>query len=316
MESGMESEDNAEVTVAIPSEAALSDRRAQPRFAADGAATLLVGPDRSMQCRLPDLSLEGCRLRTVQQFSAEPGLRVEVAFRVNGLAFKFAGITKWTNHWNLVGIRFVDVPRRCRADLAELIGELKEDGAAIAGSARIEPGDAGLHANEDSSQPLESAPKDRESSVPENESTGKIHTVLFQAQRTGQPPLPQSAAPADEAKPERRMQPRHSVDMAAVIQLIDGNSGLGSRLRGRILDLSSTGCRIRTDDRFAAEIYTCVEIEFRAQGLPFRLAGMIQAIHGRSAVGIRFLEVSARKRQQLEQLMQEIARPKVIPGLR
>lgn len=310
----MESEHNADLTVAAPSEANPSDRRAQPRFAADGAATLLIDSDRSMQCRLTDLSLEGCRLRTVQQFSAELGQRVEVAFRVNGLAFKFAGITQWTNRWNLVGIRFIEVPRRSRADLAELIGELKEEGAELAGSASVEPVGASLSPSQEIPHPSEASAQSQKSPGPENQSSNKIHTVLYQAQPSSRPSPPQS--PEDEPQPERRAQPRYSVNLAAVIQLIDGNSALGARLRGRILDLSSTGCRIRTDDRFAAEIYTCVEIEFRAQGLPFRLAGMIQAIHGRSAVGIRFLEVSARKRQQLEQLMQEIARPKVIPGLR
>ena len=304
----MESEHNADLTVAAPSEATPSDRRAQPRFTADGAATLLIDSDRSMQCRLTDLSLEGCRLRTVQQFSAQLGQRVEVAFRVNGLAFKFAGITQWTNRWNLVGIRFIEVPRRSRADLAELIGELKEEGVELAGSALVEPADAILPPSQEIPQTPEAPAENQKSPEPENQSSSKIHTVLFQAQPTNRPSPSQS--PDDEPRPERRTQPRYSVDLAAVIQLIDGNSALGARLRGRIQDLSSTGCRIRTDDRFTEGIETCVEIEFRAQGLPFRLSGIIQAIHGRSAVGIRFLEVSARKRQQLEQLMQEIARHK------
>jgi hypothetical protein len=55
-------------------------------------------------------------------------------------------------------------------------------------------------------------------------------------------------------------------------------------------------------------IYTRVETEFLLEGLPFRLGGVIQAIHDRNRrlIGIRFLDVSARKREQLEQLIQEI----------
>jgi hypothetical protein len=51
-----------------------------------------------------------------------------------------------------------------------------------------------------------------------------------------------------------------------------------------------------------------VETEFRIEGLPFRLGGVIQAVHDRDRrnVGIRFLDVSARKREQVEQLIEEI----------
>jgi c-di-GMP-binding flagellar brake protein YcgR len=101
---------------------------------------------------------------------------------------------------------------------------------------------------------------------------------------------------------ERRQQSRHEVDLTATILLVN----VGSTLRGRILDLSLTGCRIRTDDRFPVGIYTRVETEFRYQGLPFRLGGVIQAIHDRNTVGIRFLDLSQRKREQVLELIGEI----------
>jgi hypothetical protein len=53
-------------------------------------------------------------------------------------------------------------------------------------------------------------------------------------------------------------------------------------------------------------IYTRVETEFRYQGLPFRLGGVIQAIHDRNTVGIRFLDLSQRKREQVLDLIGEI----------
>jgi hypothetical protein len=307
----MESEDNAEVSLAI-----VADRRAQRRFDADGAASLLLSPERIMQCRLADLSLEGCRLRTVERFNAELGLQVQVAFRVNGFTFKFAGITKWTNRWNLVGIRFIDVPRRSQADLADLIGELEEEEvAALAGRAFAEPTDAELDANSNAPQQSDSAPSGWESAQPETESQCRIHAVPFRIRRAGQgPPLERpDRAGVGDAKPERRTQARHAVDTAAVTQLDQlDNRGLQgfdslSRLRGRILDLSASGCRIRFDRIFPVGISTRVETEFRAKGVPFRLVGVIQAIHERSVVGIRFLNINAHKRNQLEQLMLEIA---------
>ena len=77
-------------------------------------------------------------------------------------------------------------------------------------------------------------------------------------------------------------------------------------MRCHILDLSLSGCRIRTEERFPVGIYTRVEIEFRLQGLPFRLGGVIQAIHDRNMVGMRFLDLSERKRQQVLDLIDEI----------
>src|SRR5271157_4040621 len=108
-----------------------------------------------------------------------------------------------------------------------------------------------------------------------------------------------------QAKPDlrdRRDASREAVDTKAVIFLVK----IASTLRGRILDLSLSGCRIRTDERFPVGIYTRVETEFCLEGLPFRLGGVIQAIHNRNTVGIRFLDLSDRKRQQVVELIGEI----------
>ena len=114
----------------------------------------------------------------------------------------------------------------------------------------------------------------------------------------------QVASPS-QAKPagrDRRETLREEVDTTAVIHLIK----IASRLPGRILDLSLSGCRIRTDERFPVGIYTRVETEFRLEGLPFRLGGVIQAIHDKHTVGIRFLDISSRKREQVEELIEDI----------
>jgi c-di-GMP-binding flagellar brake protein YcgR len=101
---------------------------------------------------------------------------------------------------------------------------------------------------------------------------------------------------------DRRTSKRLSVDTSAVIFLVK----VGSKLEGQILDLSLGGCHIRTHERFPVGIYTRVETEFRLQGLPVRLGGVVQAIHDSHQVGIRFLDVSARKRDQLVELIEEL----------
>ena len=113
---------------------------------------------------------------------------------------------------------------------------------------------------------------------------------------------PGTGSTAKLANFDRRAQSRHAVDTSAVVFLIH----IASRMQGRILDLSLGGCRVRTNEPFPVGIYTRVEVEFRLEGLPFRLGGVIQAIHDRHHVGIRLLDVSSRKREQLEQLIEEI----------
>jgi hypothetical protein len=79
-----------------------------------------------------------------------------------------------------------------------------------------------------------------------------------------------------------------------------------SRIEGRILDVSLSGCRIRSKERFPVGIYRRVEVEFTLDGLPFRMAGVVQSLHDRYTVGIRLLDLSERKRDQLMTLIEEL----------
>jgi PilZ domain len=101
----------------------------------------------------------------------------------------------------------------------------------------------------------------------------------------------------------RRQSERQPVEDEAEIIFVRS----GSAMRGRILDLSVNGCCIRTEQRFPVGIYTRVEASFQLQGLPFRLGGVIQSVHDNHTVGIRFLDVSERKRELILELMSELA---------
>jgi hypothetical protein len=111
---------------------------------------------------------------------------------------------------------------------------------------------------------------------------------------------------ASSHRPDRRKHPRHKIDDTAVVHLID----IAAVVHGRIVDVSLGGCRIRTRRRFPAGAFRRVEIEFCVGGLPFRLGGVTQAIHDPFNVGIRFLDLSERKREQLVQLIEEIEEPR------
>lgn len=101
---------------------------------------------------------------------------------------------------------------------------------------------------------------------------------------------------------ERRKESRHTVDGSAILTILNN----AVHLRGRILDLSMSGCQFRTDDCFPMGIYSRAEIEFQLDGLPFRLACVTQSIHKANRVGVRFLDMSERKREQLTEVIAEI----------
>ena len=111
----------------------------------------------------------------------------------------------------------------------------------------------------------------------------------------------QGASKASNGK-MRDIEIRQKVDTAAVIGLID----LAANVKGRMLDVSMGGCRICTDRRFPVGIFRRVETEFRIEGLPFRVAGVTQTIYDQFNVGIRFLDMSDRRREMLAQLIEEI----------
>jgi hypothetical protein len=286
------------------------DHRAASRYGVDEEAhLLLVKQNRIVPCRILDLSLGGCRVQNLQRLPVESMMCVEVNFKVKGLPFRFCGLVQWTDCQHLAGIRFAGVPKRRRDELVETLSEIKV--ATDARAAERVPEKPAI-----AKSPAENCGTKEQADAPKAAASGPAEPAV---QKVPAPaPLPvrlpaqaetvQAAPPASakSSKRERRESSREAVETSAVIDLIK----IASRLPGRILDLSLSGCRIRTDDPFPVGIYTRIEVEFCLDGLPFRLGGVIQGIHDRHTVGIRFLDMSSRKREQIEQLMEEIREKK------
>src|ERR1035441_416803 len=115
------------------------ERRKMPRCAVDeDAVLLLVGRGATVQCRIVELSLTGCRMSTRERLPAVGELRVEATFKVHGIAFRFGGAIEWADGKNLVGIRFVDLIPRRRDELIEVLRELEAEIAAKAGKEAAE----------------------------------------------------------------------------------------------------------------------------------------------------------------------------------
>ena len=288
------------------------DRRSHPRYNVDEDSTLLlVSHGLSLESHILDLSQEGCRLRTRERYTAGARTRVEVTFKVNGIVFRFLGVIQWSDGKTQVGVRFVEVASRRREQLGEVICEMEAAAAARAAEEAVAESDAKEQEAKPATMEVEERARQQEVNRTEELAGTKARELAereahewaeIQEMARRLKAAHEAAIFQQPVKRDRRAQVRHEVDTTATILLIN----IGSTLKGHILDLSMNGCHIRMDERFPVGIYTRVETEFRLEGLPFRLGGVIQAIHNPHNVGIRFLDVSQRKREQVEQLIQEI----------
>jgi hypothetical protein len=296
------------------------NRRTAPRHGLDEEASLLlVNHGSTVSCRVVDLSVCGCCLRTKERFAAGSMVHVEVTFRARGLAFRFGGMTQWTDGRNMVGIRFMDVPLRRREELVEALYEVAAENAAKASQKAAEKraaeeriallkAEAASFAQpaeqKETQQTLEPAP----SAAVQNQSLPEARMDLSRAagpqaaESKEAKAQPASLLPAKPDNFDQRAASRKKVNTSAVMDLVK----MALQLRGSIVDLSLSGCRIRADERFPADINTWVETEFRLKGLPFRLGGVVRAIYDQHTVGIRFLYRSNRVREQVGELMEDI----------
>ena len=107
---------------------------------------------------------------------------------------------------------------------------------------------------------------------------------------------------------EDRASNRHPVRDDAVLSVIGQSNVIGQTLTVdcSVLDLSVGGCRLRAKGRFIAKPQLVVEVTFTIRGLPMMLRGTIQWTKGEDTFGIRFLEMSSRRREDLNEVLAEI----------
>ena len=263
---GASIEDSAASLAGIVSDS--GNRRSHPRYAVDTDSTLLlVSHGLSLQSHILDLSLEGCRLRILEHFAVASGMRVEVTFKVNGIAFRFVGVIRWTNGRDLAGIQFVEIVERRREQFAEVIVEIERAAEARAAKEAAERAAAETVTEEDAKRHAEEeAGKRAQQEAEEEAAMEALDLAERQAREWAEIQEIARRAKAARARAaelerqsaehrDRRAQARHPVDTTATVLLVR----CGSRIRGHILDLSSSGCRIRSDEKFPVGIYTRVE---------------------------------------------------------
>ena len=105
----------------------------------------------------------------------------------------------------------------------------------------------------------------------------------------------------------RRKSPRYHCRGTASIQVLPENPE--NRFPARILSLSQSGCLMVLRQPIPELLLDqVIELLFEVKGLPFRLRARAKSFCPHHTVGFEFLDVSARKRGQLEDLIEELAR--------
>ena len=302
------------------------ERRAYPRHKVECPVVVLpVSGSAQIPGKLIDLSLGGCLVVAEQRYTAGILVRVEVQFQLRGIAFRIVGVTVGSRDAKSFAIRFLDMSMRRRQELTEVLEEVAVANARKAAAPAEVPGSepapvlsavavlTPVAAAPAKSNPEPVAAKPDHPSEParpvastETVSAAKPAPVTELPVKT-----PELASPSASKRPaERRSQNRHAVDTRAKLLLIK----TAISMPGRILNLSMGGCRIRTDERFNVGIYVRVEAEFYLHGLPFRVGGVSQAILDKNTIGVKFLDMSDRRREQLAELMAEIAEAALEPS--
>jgi len=114
-------------------------------------------------------------------------------------------------------------------------------------------------------------------------------------------PFAETAQPADlPAEPAyRRAERRFSVDRKAEIQ-VNCNAAL---FRGRIVDLSLSGCYVQTIASACLPLNTAVEISFVLNAKAIRIAAISKRSRSRIGMGFLFVDLGEDARRLLKQFI-------------
>lgn len=266
------------------------DRRVDDRFDMARAPGTLIHRGVGVPCEMFDISLSGCRLRTLRPFTAGALESVKVVLSIQEMVLSIWGITQWTTWDRLVGIRFIHPTGRTRNQLAGLLTCLLDKSAAGVVKRAV----AAAAANADNPIIALEHPLPPE---PEVEVAEPVEEEEYQ-QAAPPPPAPKRV----ELRSEHTVLSLEEGDSPALLHLVED----GAILAGSVLDVSQDGCLVRLAKVFSVRMNAQAEVDFHVRGLPFRLPGTTTKIHTERLVEIRFTEMSRRKREELSQVIMEL----------
>ncbi len=101
---------------------------------------------------------------------------------------------------------------------------------------------------------------------------------------------------------ERRQDTRYVIDGLAEVVVADGTM----LFRGRVLDISRTGCYVETQARLRLAPGTPVEMVFRVNGRVFRPLATSRMVRPGEGAGFLFEDANGRVQAALEELIAEL----------
>lgn len=101
---------------------------------------------------------------------------------------------------------------------------------------------------------------------------------------------------------ERRRHERFLVEGDAEVLVAEGSQ----LFRGKVQDISLSGCFIETRARLRTVIGAPVEMVFRANGVMLRLSANVRTVRFGVGAGFLFEELSPHMRQELERLIETL----------
>ncbi|HEY1903839.1 MAG TPA: PilZ domain-containing protein [Terracidiphilus sp.] len=264
------------------------DRRVDERFDLNGAPGTLIHKGASLACEVLDVSLSGCRLRTVKSFTDGALESVKVVLPIQEMVLSIWGITQWTTWDGTMGIRFIHPTGRSRNQLAGLLTCLLDETAA----AVVKKAIAAAAGQVGSAIIALEHPPAAEPEVAEG-----AEDEEFQAA-----PAPPPAPKRPELRSEHKVLSMEAGESPAVLHLVADES----ILEGHVVDVSQDGCLVRLARPFQVRLKAQAEVDFHLRGLPFRLPGTTKEMHGERIVEVRFTEMSRRKREDLALVILEL----------
>lgn len=267
------------------------DRRVDDRFDLEHAPGTLIHKGTGIPCEMMDISLSGCRLRSLRPFTAGSLESVRVVLTIHGMVLSIWGITQWTTWDDTVGVRFIYPTARARNQVAGLLTCLLDKNAAEVVKRAV----AEAQRREDSPILALEYPLPVESEL-ENEA------VEEEEEEFQEPPAPPPPPKRVELRSEYKVLSLEEGDSPAMLHLVADEAVL----QGNVMDVSQDGCLIRLTRVSQVRLNAQVEVDFHLRGLPFRLPGMTREMHGDGLVEIRFTEMSRRKRDDLAQVIGEL----------
>ncbi len=261
------------------------DRRASDRLELNLAPGTLEYLGIRISCAVIDLSLTGCCLKAREDFKAGALAHVKLTVPIDGIVLSIWGITQWVRRERTLGIQFIHPTGQSKNQLAGLLTCLLDRSASEVVRAALAAQAESMIVSLEQDVPVAAEP-----STVVNEVQQKVSEVGV--------PSTRRPGPRDVHK----VQDLRAEESPAVLHLVTGDLQLG----GHVLDLSLSGCIVRLNHPYAGNIMVRVEVDFQVRGLHFRLPGVTEAFHDKRTVEVRFLDVSTRKKEDLDQAIREM----------